>query len=502
MPTLNSYFITGFSEELSEFLKEKRPYAVYHRKLKEYELTPEIFAGLDLNYIPVKDETLPAIGFTRKSQAKYGYQDDAVEFARTTKDLLVNFEQGLGKSLTTMKIIDDQKFRKTLVVCGQGNLQEEWLKDARKHNYAEKLNMQIVGDDTGVGNPAKVKWILKNKDIAGVDLINIEALRNAKIVNAINEVGYECLVVDEVQSAKGWKAIQTEGLHEIKETEGQMRIALTGTPVLNNPLEYFSVLKFLRQLDQVARTTFEGYYGNWRFNFWGQYVCDGFRHLEELAELLYPIIAVAKKDELDLPKKTRRRIDLEWDNEEYKYLQKVYKMSGAKMQREGFKSKPEVRARMQFLSSTAQPKIDYAIKESGKRRVLVFSRFTTVLEEYRKQLEQAGRKVLVYQGTLSMAERLEVLEKFRNEHYDVLLLSIMAARYGLNLVEATKAIFAEPPTSLAVLEQAEDRTHRIGQENEVDSDLLVASDLDIRALDNIESKQEDLDLLYELLEEQ
>ena len=41
----------------------------------------------------------------------------------------------------------------------------------------------------------------------------------------------------------------------------------------------------------TARTTYERYYGEWSLDFWGHYVCNGFRNLDELQELLKPIIA-------------------------------------------------------------------------------------------------------------------------------------------------------------------------------------------------------------------
>ena len=79
-----------------------------------------------------------------------------------------------------------------------------------------------------------------------------------------------------------------------------------------------------------------------------------------------------------------------------------------------------------------------------------------------------------------MTERLSILQKWREGDYNVLLLSVMAARYGLNLTEATEVIFLEPPTSLAILEQAEDRAHRIGQEKPVVSYILSTTELDER----------------------
>ena len=60
----------------------------------------------------------------------------------------------------------------------------------------------------------------------------------------------------------------------------------------------------------------------------------------------------------------------------------------------------------------------------------------------------------------------------------------------------------EPPSSLAILEQAEDRAHRIGQELPVTSYLLAGSEIDEDGLNNIETKQRDLDILMEEMKKQ
>ena len=86
--------------------------------------------------------------------------------------------------------------------------------------YAEKLNFRIIGESTEATTVKKAEWIRANANVRGVDLINIEGLRNVRIVNAINAVGYDCIVIDEVQSAKGWKAAQTVGMHDIAEKPG------------------------------------------------------------------------------------------------------------------------------------------------------------------------------------------------------------------------------------------------------------------------------------------
>ena len=503
MPTLYSYFLSDFNDAALEILNNSKPFSCYHKKLQQYECTAQVLeevlrvdrAVQDIDLVGRKD-----CGFVRTHEGKYGYQEDAVDFAREHYNVFVNFPQGMGKSLTTMKIIEDRKFSKTLIVCGQGNLQEEWIKDAKKHGYLDKLGFAIVGEDTGASSTKKKQWLLDNKDRKGVDLVNIEALRNEDFVKLCNEMKYNCIVVDEVQSAKGWKAEQTQGLQELERPQEQVRIALSGTPVLNNPLEFFSLCKYFGLLKDTTRTTFDKYYGVWTFDYWGHYICTGYRNLADLAELLAPVLCYVDKSELGLIPKRRKKISLPMQDifTEYEMLRKLYRASAKKIAAAGYKSKPAIRARMRYLSSTTASKIDFVANQAKLGKALVFSQYTTVLEEYRQQLADKGFKVLYYHGALSMKERLEVLDRWHKGEADILLLSIMTARYGFNLIEASQTIFIEAPTSLGVLEQAEDRAWRIGQDKEVVSYLLSATPLDEDDLDNLVKKQEALDKLTDM----
>lgn len=500
MPTLYSYYITQFNASTLELLKSNKPFTSYDRTTQLYECTKEVYDKIVKSGEPVAQiedvrhyTYVPT--FQRTHEEEYGYQQDAIDFAMKVNSQFINFGQGMGKSFTTMKIIKARQFRKTLIICGQGNLQEEWIKDAKKHNMKEALNFNIIGDDPGQTTPKKIAWIELHSQEGGVDLINIEALRNQDIVKSLNKVGYDCIVVDEVQSAKGWKSEQTQGLHELEGNRNQMRIALSGTPVLNDPLEFFSLLKFLRVLKDTARTTFEKYYGVWTFDYWGHYVCTGYKNIADLKELLSPVLCYVPKKELGLVKR-RQKIDLDWQpSERYTYLEKVYKMSTARLKKQGFTSKPQVRAEMIYINAIAPAKLDFVSKINDK--LLLFSQYTRVLDYYKEQLEAQGKKVLYYHGKLNMQQRLDVLEKWRNGEADILLLSIMTARYGLNLTEAHITAFVDAPTSLAILEQAEDRACRIGQTQTVYSYLLCTGKIDNEDYERMANKQAALDELVD-----
>ena len=502
MPSRFSYYVSNFSEDIKEELRKSAPFASYNRQLKKYEVTQEVLDKIkcieDIELYT--DNTVMTSEFVRRTFDKYGYQKDAVNFSKDKLSILINFEQGMGKSFTTMKILQNKNLKRTLIVCGQSNLQEEWLKDARKHKMDEILSFDIVGG-IDASTLSKVRWLNSKALKPGTDLINVEALRNDSVLSAIESRKYQCIVVDEVQTVKGWKALQTKGLHLLTRHEGQVRIALSGTPVLNSPLEFFSVLKFLGMLKETARTTFEKYYGVWSFDYWGHYVCTGYKNLEHLAELLKPIICIAKKDELSLPTKTRKLVHVELGcyKDDFSYLEKCYVMTSSKLYKHGFNSKPEVRAKMVYLSSIAEGKLKFIANKAALGKMLVFSQYTTVLDYYRQKLLDLGFKVGYYTGELSMRYRLVVLDKWREGDFDVLLLSLNAARYGLNLTEAKQVVFLEPPSSLTVLEQAEDRSHRIGQTEPVVSYLLSATPIDERALEIIIDKQHAIDELLSKL---
>jgi SNF2 family DNA or RNA helicase len=66
-------------------------------------------------------------------------------------------------------------------------------------------------------------------------------------------------------------------------------------------------------------------------------------------------------------------------------------------------------------------------------------------------------------GKESSQKRQEAVDSFMSGWSDVFIAPIMCAAYGLNLQRASEALFVERVWSSSVLEQAEDRIHRLGQ---------------------------------------
>jgi SNF2 family DNA or RNA helicase len=98
-------------------------------------------------------------------------------------------------------------------------------------------------------------------------------------------------------------------------------------------------------------------------------------------------------------------------------------------------------------------------------KALVFTQFASPEVGAKAIAVRLGVPALAYTGTLSLAERQHVLDDFRhgNEHM-VLVLALRAGGQGLNLQEASYVFHFDRWWNPAVEQQAEARSHRLGQQ--------------------------------------
>jgi len=107
-----------------------------------------------------------------------------------------------------------------------------------------------------------------------------------------------------------------------------------------------------------------------------------------------------------------------------------------------------------------------AMVEEG-RRVLVFSQFTELLALAQAELDALGLPHLVLTGDTPPRARGALVRRFQAGGAPVLLASLKAGGVGLNLTAADTVIHLDPWWNPAVEQQANDRTHRIGQDKPV-----------------------------------
>nr|WP_082383675.1 DEAD/DEAH box helicase [Frigoribacterium sp. RIT-PI-h] len=107
-------------------------------------------------------------------------------------------------------------------------------------------------------------------------------------------------------------------------------------------------------------------------------------------------------------------------------------------------------------------------------RALIFSQFTTFLHKVAARLEQRGVAYEYLDG--STRRRGEVIDRFKTGDAPAFLISLKAGGFGLNLTEADYVFILDPWWNPATEAQAVDRTHRIGQTDNVMVYRMIAND--------------------------
>lgn len=110
---------------------------------------------------------------------------------------------------------------------------------------------------------------------------------------------------------------------------------------------------------------------------------------------------------------------------------------------------------------------------SEGHRALVFSQFTSFLDQAADRLDAAGLAYAHLDGSTS--RRGDVVEGFRGGDAPVFLISLKAGGFGLTLIEAEYVFLLDPWWNPAAETQAIDRTHRIGQTRSVFVYRLIAA---------------------------
>ncbi|PGD12414.1 DEAD/DEAH box helicase, partial [Bacillus toyonensis] len=104
---------------------------------------------------------------------------------------------------------------------------------------------------------------------------------------------------------------------------------------------------------------------------------------------------------------------------------------------------------------------------SNKKRLLVFSQFSSMLQMIYDQFEKEGINSFYLDGQTPSKERVHMANQFNQGEKEVFLISLKAGGTGLNLTGADTVILYDLWWNPAIEEQAAGRAHRMGQKNVV-----------------------------------
>lgn len=434
---------------------------------------------------------LPSLDFDVELNASLRpYQENGIAQGIALRRLIIGDEQGLGKTLQSIGVIVgiEQKGEPAfpcLVVCPSStkiNWKREWEKFSNKK--------AMILDDRNKSNWHRYF----EAKMAQVFIVNYESLRKFFVLKMPDKKNKESTSSDIIMDDRIniLKSIIIDESHRLKDPNTQQtrislriangkpnRILLSGTPVVNKPIDLFPQLAILGQLNR-----FGGVKG------FKQRYCDGGNGATNLKELNWLLnkycffrrekVDVAK----DLPEKQRQTILCEISNRnEYNKaindFTQYLKDNGCSDKEVAKKLRGEILIRMLELKRiSAKGKINEA-KEfisdtiSNGEKLIVFCNLHQIVDE----LKSIFPKAVTVTGRDSIEQKQASIDSFQNNpDIKLIICNIKAAGVGITLTASSRVAFIEYPWTYADCVQCEDRAHRIGQTNNVMCTYFLGKD--------------------------
>ena len=394
----------------------------------------------------------------------YTHQKQALDWLKSRPKALLALDMGLGKTcISSVDLIPP-----ALVVC-PASLKLNWQNELK--TWRPELSTQVIRGSKDRFNGSDVTII------------------NYDVVSKYHLPNYKTLIVDEAHYCKNNKAKRTKLVCNLIKFTPRVRL-LTGTPVVNRPIECWTLAHSIGATKLNYFQFGMEYCGGW-LTPWNVYDFSGSSRQEQLVKLLEPVMLRMTKDQcIDLPAKTYRVIslDLPVDSRESKFdLSHIDKPDSIP-----FEAISDIR------KLNADRKLDQSvtyIKDCLEQtnKVVVFAHHTHIIEQLMDAL--AEYKPVHITGSVKNEDRQKAVESFQNNpECRVFIGNIKAAGVGITLTAANHVVFIESPWSPAELQQAADRVHRISQTSNVTIDLLViAGSIDELILHKVLTKMDVID---------
>jgi SNF2-related domain/SNF2 Helicase protein/Helicase conserved C-terminal domain len=380
-------------------------------------------------------------------------------------------DMGLGKTIQVLGFLLARKkaglARGPALLVAPASLLGNWT--AELERFAPSLRVQVAHASAGGGEvePRKCDLVI----------ITYAGLTRGKWAS---DFDWDAVILDEAQAVKNPGAGQTRAVKSLK---SRVRIALTGTPVENRPLDLWSIFDFLNP----------GLLGSAKA--FGRFVKalekSGYAPLRELTKPY--ILRRLKTDKSvirDLPDKTEVTAHCGLSRQQAALYQetiadlkeRLAEVSG--IERRGLVLASLVRLK-QICNHPSHWLRDgtFAPAASGKfvrltaiceeiasrqERALVFTQFREMTAPLAEHLRSVfGAEGLVLHGGTAVGARKELVDRFQRGEAPFFVLSTKAGGVGLNLTAAAHVIHFDRWWNPAVEDQATDRAFRIGQKQSV-----------------------------------
>ena len=497
-----------------------RDYDVLLRGEMHHE-TPESHARLPSGFV-----------FTTKP---YKHQMEGVIYGLEHESFLLGDDQGLGK---TKEIIDIAMCRKQtdglkhcLIICGINGNKYNWADEVKIHSredswilgtrFTKRPPIKMIEGGTkdkmeDLNNiPHQFFWITNIETLRGGSFKEKQGKRTVTRFPIAEKIQELCdrgiigmIAFDEAHKAKNPDSQQGKALLSI-DCKGP-KIPMSGTFVLNNPLDLYLPLKWAG-FETHSFYAYKQHYCTMG-GFGGKEIV-GYKNLDELRSMVSKVmLRRVKGDVLDLPPKVHT---IEWVDA-YPEQKALYKdvRDQVRDNIDKVKVHPDPLSEMLrlrqvtgypgILSSTVtkSAKMD-RMEELVEEEVLVggkaiiFSNWSEMTNVIRNKLKKYNPAYIT--GEVGSVQRMEEKDRFQNDpDCKVMIGTIGALGTGFTLTAAQLVIFVDEPWNRGIKDQAEDRAHRIGTRGTVRVVTILTRDtVDEGVYNLVQKKGKMADLLVD-----
>lgn len=473
------------------------------------------------------------------------HQEDGVKFLVSRKKCILADSMGTGKSATLSLASIEGNYEHVLIIC-PASLKTNWKEELEWFIPSENITIvegylgktkteleQYLGYEVGTSNKKvkelqeeaklKGKWKDNKYIIVNYDILDEfykpsrsyseDALKKLSETYPLFNFLYNkkcCIIVDEAHRLSNNTSNQYKVVSDlIRKTNPNSIFLATGTPVTNNPLNLYYLLKlienditsdydyyinrycgaktFFNKADREKWTNiFLGkknkkdwysltVYEKQELNKYLENHCrkiktaTGADNLEELKDRISHIyLRRTKEDVGNLPEKTIHEVAYTLTSVQQKEYDKLWE----EYEKEKLEENPDKEINKDLLEGAVYRKycsnnmvpntiklVDQFIKNGEK--VVVACCYDEELYTLRDHYKD---KCVIYNGKMSLKEKDEAIRKFRNDKdISVFIGNIVAAGVGITLTVSTKLIFNNLSYLASDNLQYMDRIHRIGQ---------------------------------------
>lgn len=510
-----------YDSELVSMIREF-PIRYWHSEKKMWELPIKKYEELISKLseytvivngkLPEKKEVSIPNGFSFKTKP-FQHQLEGFSFGLNNDRWLLGDEQGLGKTKQVIDIAVAKKLEKgykhCLIVCGVNGLKWNWMNEIHTHSDEDAyiLGQRKKSGKLVIGSNADKLTDVLSLSIMGIDMpyfliTNVETLRHTEITEALQKMCADgtigMVAIDEIHKCKNPSSQQGKGILKL---QPEVRIAMTGTPLMNTPMDLYIILKWLGY-ERHSFYQFKNHYCV--MGGYGGYEVIGYKNLDQLEEQLDDIkLRRLKEDVLDLPEKIYIDEYVEMTPKQKQIYDEV--TAEIKMNIDQIKMATNPLAELirmrqatgytgilssKVMESAKLDRMEEIVEETiqNKKKVVIFSNWTQITDEIIKRLEKYHPAIIT--GQTADADRQNQVHKFQtNSDCQVIIGTTGAMGTGITLTAGTVEIFMDEPWNKALKDQAEDRCHRVGTiENITIYTLLCKNTIDERIHELVEKK--------------